>query len=381
MAMAGTVARQDEAEPAPSAEVRADPRNVALVILATLAVIAALRFAEVVLVPVVLAVLVSYALDPFVQLLERVRVPRGLGATLLVAVVFAGLGGAAYSMREDVAAVVAQLPDVTHRLGELVQSHSRKSTFGKVQQAAREIEKAATAATKPAVPPADGVSRVEVQEPPIKVGDYLVVGSVGAAGLAAQIVVVVFLALYLLAAGDLFKRKLVRIAGPTLTQKKVTLQILQEIDRQIARFMLIRLLISLVVGVATGVGLALVGLHHAVLWGIGAGVLNTIPYIGPAVIAVCAALAGFLQFGTVAMTVVTSGITIVVATFEGYLLTPWLTSRAARMNSVAVFVGLLFFGWLWGVWGMLLAVPIMMVAKAVCDRIEDLHPVGELLGD
>lgn len=370
----------EERASAPTTEVR-DARTMSLTILAVLASIAALKFAEVILIPIVLGVLISYALDPLVTVLARARVPRSLGATLLVTMLFAGLFVGGYALRDDATAFVQQLPDAAHRIGQLLQSRGKANTVGKVQQAAGELEQAASAATRPSAPPPGGVPRVQVEQPPLNIRDYLLVGSASLLALAAQLIIVVFLALYLLASGNLFKRKLVRIVGPSLTQKKITVEILDEIDRQIATFLLVRALISLIVGVATWLGLELVGLNNAALWGVAAGVLNIIPYIGPSVIAALAALAGFLQFGNVWMAVASSGATVVVAMLEGYVLTPWLTSRAAQMNAVSVFVGLLFFGWLWGVWGMLLAVPLLMVLKAVCDRIEDLRPVAELLGE
>ena len=93
------------------------------------------------------------------------------------------------------------------------------------------------------------------------------------------------------------------------------------------------------------------------------------------------ALIAFLQFGTINMALLVAGVSLVITSLEGFLLTPWLASRAARMNAVAIFVGLLFWGWVWNVWGMLLAVPMLMVIKAVCDHVEDLNGVGELLGE
>jgi predicted PurR-regulated permease PerM len=122
-------------------------------------------------------------------------------------------------------------------------------------------------------------------------------------------------------------------------------------------------------------------MEHAAIWGIAAGVFNTIPYLGPIIVTGGTAFVAFLQFGTVSMALLVAGISLLITSLEGYLLTPWLTGRASRMNPLAVFIGVLFWGWLWGVWGLLLGVPIIMMIKAVCDRVEDLKPVGQLLGD
>jgi predicted PurR-regulated permease PerM len=184
---------------------------------------------------------------------------------------------------------------------------------------------------------------------------------------------------YLSASGDLYRRKLVRLAGPSLSQKKITVQILEEIDRQIERFLLTRLLISLIVGSVLGVGFWMLGLRQAALWGLGAAVLFTVPYVGPVAVTIGAAVAGFVQFGSLSMAGAAGGLTLAVAAIEGNVLAPWLLSRAGRMNAVAVFVSLLFWGWIWGVWGLLLAVPMMAAAKTICERVEDLTSYAEWL--
>jgi predicted PurR-regulated permease PerM len=124
-----------------------------------------------------------------------------------------------------------------------------------------------------------------------------------------------------------------------------------------------------------------VGLEQAALWGLAAGIFNSIPYYGPLLVTAGLSIVGYLQFDTIGMAATVAGISLLITTLEGYLLTPLLVGRASSMNQVAVFAGLLFWSWLWGVWGILLAVPMMMVVKVVCDRVEPLQPVGHLLGD
>jgi predicted PurR-regulated permease PerM len=194
-------------------------------------------------------------------------------------------------------------------------------------------------------------------------------------------VLILFLAYFLLASGDLYRRKLVKIVGPSLSKKKVTVQILSEIDRQIEMFLLVQLFTSTVVAVATWLTFRALGVNQAAVWGILAGIFNSIPYFGPVLVTGGTAVVAFLQFGTVNMAVLVSGLSLVITSLEGFLLTPWLTSRAASMNAVAIFVGLLFWGWVWNVWGMLLAVPMLVVIKTVCDHVEDFQSVGELLGE
>jgi predicted PurR-regulated permease PerM len=198
---------------------------------------------------------------------------------------------------------------------------------------------------------------------------------------AGQFVLVLFLVYFFLVTGDLYKRKLVKIAGPTFTQKKLTVQILDEINRQIESFMKVQVLTSVLVAVATSASLWWLGLDQYIVWGLLAGIFNSIPYLGPVIVTGGLGLVAFMQFDSISKTLVVCGVAFLITSLEGFLLTPALMSRAARINSAAIFTGLLFWSWVWGVWGTVLAVPMLMMIKAVCDHIEDLQPIGELLGE
>jgi predicted PurR-regulated permease PerM len=279
--------------------------------------------------------------------------------------------------------LIETLPEAAHklRLALLKEPGSSEGTVEKVQRAATQLEQAASESGAPAPAAPSGVTRVQVERPQLNVKDYLWMGTKGAIGFAGQISMVLFLAYFIMVSGDTFRLKMLRIAGPTLHKKRDTLRVLDEINGQIQRFLVVQIAASIVVGVVTWLAFLWIGLEHAAIWGIIAGVLNTIPYIGPVIVTGGTALAAFLQFGTIGMAVLVSGISLLITGLEGYLLTPWLTGRASRMNPLVVFNGVLFWGWLWGVWGLLLGVPIIMMIKAVCDRVEGLKPVGQLLGD
>ena len=146
------------------------------------------------------------------------------------------------------------------------------------------------------------------------------------------------------------------------------------------RYLMVQILTSVLVGVATWVAFLWIGLERAAVWGVAAAVLNLVPYIGAIVVTGGLALVGFLQFGTPGMAPLIGGVSLVIHTASSYLITPWLTSRASRMNPVAIFVGVLAWGWLWGIWGLLLGAPLLMAVRAVCDRVDDLKPIDELLG-
>jgi predicted PurR-regulated permease PerM len=360
---------------------RVDIRSVSLTVLAGLAIVLALQYAQAMIIPIVLAVLVSYALEPMVAWLARRRVPRALAAAVVLLALVAASGWMLYGLRSQAAAFVEQLPQAAKRLRQMAE-HDRPtaaSAIQQVQNAAAELEKAANAAAPP-LPPS-GVQRVQMENAPINISDYVIWGSLGIVAASGQLVLILFLVYFLLASGDLYRRKLVKIIGTTLSEKKVTVQILQEIDRQIEMFLIVQVFTSVVVGVATWLAFRALGVEQAAVWGVLAGIFNSIPYFGPVLVTGATSAVAFLQFGNLRMAVTVGGAALLITSLEGFLLTPWLTSRAARMNAVAVFVGLLFWGWVWNVWGMLLAVPMLMVMKAVCDHVEDFKGIGELLGD
>jgi predicted PurR-regulated permease PerM len=173
----------------------------------------------------------------------------------------------------------------------------------------------------------------------------------------------------------------VRIAGSSLSRKKVTVTILDDINQSIQRYMLMLLTTNVMVGVATWIAFRMIGLDNAGAWGVFAGVAHLIPYFGPAVTAALTGMAGFIQFGTFSTALLVAGASLLVATIIGTFVTAWMTGRIAKMNTAGVFISLLFFGWLWGVWGLLLSIPIIVIVKVVSQQVEPLHPLAELLGE
>ena len=340
-----------------------------------------LRYAAEVIVPFVLSGLLFYALDPAVDTLQRYRVPRWLGALLILGAVIGAAGAGAYALRGDVVRIVADLPDGARRLRELTRSSGRPSTMESLRQATEEIDRTAAEAAGPSKPADEGVVRVRVEEQPVRTVDYLWSGSMGLVSLASYLTLVCFLAYFLLVADDLFKRKLVRHASATLAGKKITVAVLEAIGSQIEQFILVQIFTSVLVGAVTAVALWLLGLNNAAVWGILAGVLNSVPYFGPFIVTCGLAVLAFLQFGTFSSVASIAGVALLITTLEGWFLTPLLLGRAAQMNRVAIFAGLLFWTWMWGVWGTLLAVPMMMVAKAICDHVEDFAPAADFLGE
>jgi predicted PurR-regulated permease PerM len=356
-------------------------RNFPLILLAVFATIFMLHWAQAFFIPLVIALIIGYALGPAVNRLERLAIPRALSAAVLLLAILGGLGAAAWSLRDEAASLLDTLPEAVQK----IQAAARKEFAGsgeaieKVQRVAEELERATTEDDADQPPP--GVTRVQVEEPKLNIRQYLVTTLAGGAALVGAGLIVLFLAYFLLASGDAFRRKWVRLSGPTLTRRRITLQVMDEIRSQVQRYLGVQVLTSVIVGVASGLAFWAIGLESPAVWGVAAGVLNMVPYLGAIVTMGGTALVAFFQFGTVGMALAVAGISFVINSIEGYWLTPWLSGRASRMNSVVVFAGILFWAWLWGGWGLILGLPIMMVIKAVCDHVEDLKPIGEFMGE
>ena len=358
-----------------------DVRNLSLALLALFASVALLHWASAVFIPIMLSLLLTTTLRPAVEALRRWHVPRWLGAGVLLIAIVSGLASAAWSLSDGAAQLVDSLPVAAKKVRDNLRARtSGASPLDTVQKAAAQIEQAATE-NSAAAPARRGVQRVVVERPPFNIRDYLWSGTMGLMSALGQLTVVIFLTYFALASGNLFRAKLLRIAGTSLERRKVTMHVLEDITDQIQRYLLVQVFTSLLVGVATGLAYWALGLQNAAVWGVAAGVLNLAPYIGSALVTGASALVAFLQFGTLDMALAIGGASLVIHTLVGNLLTPWLTSRTSSMSPVAVFVSVLAWGWLWGLWGLLLGIPVMMAVKAVCDRVEDLKAVGELLGD
>jgi predicted PurR-regulated permease PerM len=293
------------------------------------------------------------------------------------------LGLGVYTMADEVGQIVDQVPAAAQRVRSRLR-HQQAAPGGvvdKVQKAAKEVDKTANEAAPSTTVGGSQVTQVAVVQPAFSLSNYLWSGGMTILGFLGQFVLVVFLVYFFLVTGDLYKRKLVKIAGPTFSDKKLTVQLLDEINRQIESFMRVQVLTSAIVAIATSLMLWWFGLQQFVIWGLLAGIFNSIPYLGPLLVTGGLGLVAFMQFDDVPKTLMICGAAFVITSLEGFLLTPALMSRAARINSAAIFTGLLFWSWIWGVWGTILAVPMLMMLKAVCDHIEDLQPIGELLGE
>jgi predicted PurR-regulated permease PerM len=355
--------------------------NVPMLIVASVAVLYFLQWAKPFLVPLLLGILITYALSPVVGWFVRMRVPRAVASLAVLLAFIVPIGVVSYNMSDDAVLLLERLP-VSLKKAVASMRGDRTSTVTKMQQVAKDIEQVAKGAQSPEPTGRSvRVTTVHVEQSGFSLQDYLWSGSKSALIGAGEALMVLFLVMFLLMSGNMFKRKLVKIIGDTLTEKKITVAILDEIDTQIQRYMLVLLVSNVLLGVATWLTFMALGVEQAGAWGIASGLLHVIPYFGPSLIAVTTGLAGFVQFGTASMALTVAGSTLIISTLVGIGLTTWLTGRASHMNSASVFIGLLFWGWIWGVWGLLLGIPILVIIKVVSDHIEGLSPIAELLGD
>lgn len=356
---------------------RLSARDIALVVLATLAVIGASRYAADFLVPVVAGVLLAYALEPLVARMAKARVPRVIGASLVLLSIVAGIAATAWWLRHDAAAVVAELPQAARRLRAAVQTDPGGSPLAHVREAAAELEKAAAAAAGKAP-----VAKPVPAAPPVQSELSKQIAAHGASLLkvAGQLAIAATLALFLLAAGDTFRRKVVRMVGGSLGKRRVTVEILDEIDLQVQRYLLVMLVTNVGIAFACWAAFAGLGLTRAALWAALTGVLHFIPYVGGVLALVLVAAAALIETHSVVTAVYAVTATLAVFAVLGMGFSTWLQGRACRMNPVAVFVSVLLFGWMWGGWGLLLGAPLAAVAKTIADRVEGLHAFGDLLG-
>ena len=358
-------------------------RNVALLIISSIAVIFALDWAQSFIVTVLLGGLLAYALNPLVIRLESVKVHRVIGSSLIIIALMAGISFSGYALRGQVQSIISILPEAAIKLtsGIAVKRGDPLTNMQKVQIAANQVETAASSVENNIKTKKKPVMRVVLEEPKFKIGDFLWRSSLGVFGFIAEAITMIFLAYFFLLSGDTFKRKLVKITGPSLTQKKITVNILMDINSSIQGYMFMLLITNVIVGILSWAAFRALGLENSGAWAVAAGFMHIVPYFGPVATAAATGMAAYMQFNSILMALLVSGASLVIATVVGVFITTWMTGRIAKMNAAAVFISLIFFSWLWGLWGMLLGIPVIVILKVICEHIEHLQPIAELLGE
>lgn len=317
--------------------------------------------------PLVLAVLLGFLLRPAMRFLERLGIPSPLGAALLLGVLLVTAAGATYQLSGPAARWAGELPE---RLRDV------ERTIREVRRPVEEMQEA----TKKVQDLAD-LNGEEAPQPTVQVRDNgfgdLIFDR--ALSLGISIVTVTFLLFFLLSSGDLFLRKLVRML-PTFGDRKRAVRIARRIETDVSTYLFTVTGVNLGLGCAVALAMALVGMPSPVLWGVMAGVFNFVPYVGATLGAGILFLAALTTFGTAGAALGVVAVFATLTSLEGYLVTPMILGHRLTLNPVAIFVGVIFWGWLWGVTGAVLAVPVLATVKIFCDNLERLSPLGDLLG-
>jgi predicted PurR-regulated permease PerM len=342
----------------------AELRSVAITGLFVLALFYTLHLARDLFLPIVLALFLSLLLRPVVRGLVRLRLPTPVAAALVMLVLVTGTGAALYQLWAPAADWVARAPQ------------DMKKLEGKLRKLLRPVQQVSRTAEQ--VQQITDVSGSTTPEVSLRQPGLVETLFGGAQHLLAAGFILLVLAYFFLASGDQFLRKLPRVLPPARAERVVA--IVGETESQISRYLLAVTVINLGLGLLTATALALLGMPTPFLLGAVAALLNFIPYVGPAVMATLLAMIALVAVDDVGQAALAPLAYIALHAVEANLVTPHLLGRRLPLNPTAIFVGFLFWWWLWGVPGALLAVPIMVTTKIVCDRTETLAGVGEFLG-
>jgi predicted PurR-regulated permease PerM len=343
----------------------ADARHVALIGLFALAVFYTLHLAQDFFLPIVLAILLDFLLSPVVRALRKVGIAEPLGAAIVMLGLLGVLVVGVYRLSGPAAEYIALAPESIETVQRKLQS--MRGSVEQVTEAAEQVERAAAGGEAEA-------QQVEIKGPSLT---RQLFG--GTTAFLSAATVVIFLTYFLLAVGDLFLQKLVGVL-PQFGDKKVAVTIARETEAQISLYLFTTTLINLGVGIVTGFAMYLLGMPNPVLWGVVAAVLNFVPYVGAVANTILLTLAAFVTFEDTGHALLVPGAFLALNLIESNLVTPMIYGNRMKLNTVALFIGLVFWWYIWGIPGAILAVPIMATMKIACDHIESLSPIGEFLG-
>lgn len=340
-------------------------KSIALKGLFIIACFYTLYFARALILPFTLAFLLNFLLRPVVRALKRVKIPEWIGAAIVLIALLGIVGYGAIKLSKPAAEWMERAPESLQKI-EFRVDFLRKPV--------ETVNKAAEALKKIMSMGVEHVAEVEIKHPGFV--DTILTGT---QEVVAKSSVMFILLYFLLASGDMFIRKLIKLF-PGLHKKKRVVKIIRAVEHHISRYLFTVTVINLFMGIALGIGMFLIGMPNPVLWGVMAGFLVFLPYLGPLVGITIVTVIAFLTFDSIGRILLAPAIYIGLETVQGQMITPMLVGQRFALNPVAIFIWLIFWGWLWGAIGALLAVPMLTVFKIFCDHIEPLAPIGEFLG-
>jgi predicted PurR-regulated permease PerM len=331
-----------------------------------LGLIAFLYYAKAVVMPVVLAILLTFLLKPIVRALAKIHLPQSVGAGLVIAVFFTLVSLAVTGLVQPAEEWAGKGPETIASVKERFHDWFRRAE--RLTRAAAQMQdmtKTTTGETQ--------TQQVEVKQPVLMTKVMTFTRS-----FVAGLIETVVLLFFMLAAGDLFMQKLVRIL-PTLQDKKKAVEIAHEVQHSLSTFLFTITMINVVLGLLVGLAAFLIGLPNPVLWGVLAGALNFIPYFGPITGVAVLLIAGFITFDSPVRAIAPSAVYLSLHAVESNVITPMILGRRLTLNPLVIFLSLMFWTWLWGIPGALLSIPMLMMLKIFCDHFKPLAPIGEFL--
>jgi predicted PurR-regulated permease PerM len=345
---------------------RVEIRSIAITGLFVLAVLYTVYFTRAVLLPIVLAVLLDFLLSPVLRGLKRLRIKEPVGAVLVILALLGALGGGIYSLAEPAQVWMARAPESL----KLLQTRLRvvRRPVEQVTRTAEQVE-AATEVKK------SGPPEVIVRGP--RLSDRLFGSTQLFVAGALETLVLLY---FLLAVGDLFLQKLIRVL-PQFKDKKMAVAIARETEASVSTYLFTVTLVNLTLGTVVTLLMLAVGMPNPILWGTLAALAEFIPYLGSTALLATLTLAGLVTFPNVGHALLVPGSYLAVNIIQANFISPVILGRRLTLNPVAILVGLIFWWWLWGVAGAFIAVPLLATFKIFCDHIESLAPIGEFLGD
>lgn len=327
---------------------------------------AALYFARALVLPLILALLLTLTFTPLVRSLARRGIPPALTAILLVAAIGGGVLGASIILADPISRFIEEAPQTIRELRNRLGTSSE--TMSALVETSKQVQEMTDGSDE-----ADQPQKVVIAQPGI-----LSWAAGTLSGIGSTIGATLILAAFLLSSGDLFLQKLVRIL-PTLRDKKRSLRIVHDVESEVSRYLLTITLINATFGCAIGLAMAAFGMPNPVLWGLGAALLNYVPYLGALAGVSLAAVTAIVLYPTLTMAAFPPVAYLMINILEGTAITPLILGRRLELNAVVILVALAFCGWLWGIVGALIAVPLLVIAKVFCDHLPNLANVGEFL--
>lgn len=331
-----------------------------------LAIFYTLKLASSFFVPLVLAILLKFLFASVIRGMGRFHVPPPVGAAIVVLGLLSALGFSVYQLAAPAGEWMAKLPQTARQIEGKLKVF--KKSVQEVAKAGEEVDRL-TNLSGP-----ERIQRVEVRKPSL--GETLLGPTQNFLVSAGVLVILLF---FLLASEDLFLRKLVTVL-PHLREKKLAVEITRQIELDVSAYLLTITLINTFFGTAVGLAMFFLGMPNPVLWGMMAGLLHFIPFLGAVVGISIVTLVALVTLETMSTILLVPTIYFALNLLEEYVVLPVVIGRRLMLNSVIVLLWLVFWAWLWGVPGALMAVPLLAIVKIVADHLEPLASLAEFIG-